>query len=252
MSQDSADSWLLAAFADPARELWGLIGGGAERRAAVRRLGPPAAEPADEAASGAWRPAPELALSPAGGSADAVSATAGADDVLRLLRVSGTHRGGGEPLALEAPAVVYVGPTVAKLDSIRILVAWFPDDRSVAISAVRPRGGHADKDVVSVLVTGAGVVPDDPVAPGEPEPLQVFDPRLSTTYNGHGVPIRAGLELWLGPDEDSDQRPLRVSSESTGDRLAGEVGNLSLEAYGQRCHSRGQNGIGIYALLRPY
>ncbi len=251
MSQDSADSWLLAAFADPTRELWGLIGGGAEHRAAVRRLGPAAAEPADETATREWSPAPELALSAAGATADAVSATADAADVLRLLRVSGTHSAGGEQLALEAPAVVYRGPTLAKLDSIRILVAWFPDDRTVALSASRPRGGHADKDVVSVLVTGAGVVPADPVAPGEPEPLQVFDPRLSTTYDGQGVPLRAGLELWLGPDEDSDQRPLRVSSESTGDRLAGELGNLRVEAFGQRCHSRGENGIGIYALLRP-
>lgn len=261
MSQDSADNWLLAAFADPTREVWGLIRGGAERQAAVRLLGSPsspreprsspAAAAPDEAPSREWSAAPELVLSAADGSADAVGATVGAADALRLLRITGAHSAGGEPVTLDAPAVAYAGPTLAKLDSVRILVAWFPDGHAIALSAARPRGGHADKDVVAVMVTGAGMVPADPVTPGEPEPLQVFDPRLSTTYDARGVPLRAGIELWLGPDEDSDQRPLRLSCESTGDRLTGELGNLNLEAYAQRCHSRGEDGLGVYALLRP-
>ena len=32
----------------------------------------------------------------------------------------------------------------------------------------------------------------------------MFDPRLSTTYNGAGEPRRFGIELWLGEDEDGD------------------------------------------------
>ncbi len=250
MSEDSADSWLLAAFADPARELWGLISCGLERQVAVGRLQSPAAGTTDGLPTPEWSPAPELALSSAGASGP-VSATADAADALRLQRITGTHDPDREPMALDAPAAVFAGPKLAKLDSVRILAAWFPDDRSIALSAVRPRGGHADKDVVSVLVTGAGVVPADPVAPGEPEPLQVFDPRLSTTYDGRGDPLRAGLELWLGPDEDSDQRPLRMSCETTGNPVSAELGKLHLDAYPQRCHSRGEDGVGVYALLRP-
>jgi len=251
MSLDSADNWLLAAFADPTRDVWGLIRGGAERQATIRVLGSSAAAPTDEAEDREWRPAPELVLSSSDGSADAVATTVDAAETLRLLRISGAHSAGGEPLSLDAPAVLYAGPTLAKLDSVRILVASFADGRVIAVAAARPRGGHADKEVVSVIATGAGMAPGDPVASGEPDPLQVFDPRLSTTYDGRGVPLRAGLELWLGPDEDSDQRPLRLSCESTGDRLAGELGNLDLEAYAQRCHSRGEDGLGVYALLRP-
>lgn len=41
MSENS-NSWLLAAFADPARELWGLVSGGPERHVAVGRLQSPA------------------------------------------------------------------------------------------------------------------------------------------------------------------------------------------------------------------
>jgi hypothetical protein len=255
MSQDLADSWLLAVFADPTRESWGLIRGGPERQAAVGRLGSLAAAPADGPPAAAWSRAPGLELTSAGSPEHTVSTTAGAADALWLVRITGTlsgpHDDGGELFELDVPAVAVAGPRLAKLDSIRIFAAWFPDDRSIALSAVRPRGGHADKDVVSAFVTGAGVVAGDPVAPGEPEPLAIFDPLLSTTYDGRGVPLRAGVELWLGPDEDSDQRPLRVSSESTGDQLAAQLGNLHLEAYAQRCHSRGEDGIGVYALLRP-
>jgi hypothetical protein len=254
MSQDPDDSWLLAAFADPAHKLWGLIRGGPERQAAVGRLGSPSAAPPEGRPADGWSPAPGLELRSADGSQEAVSTNVGAADALWLVRITGTldanHGLGGEPLELDAPAVVFAGPTVAKLDSIRILAAWFPNDRAIALSAVRPRGGHADKDVVSALVTDAGAVPADPVAPGEPEPLQLFDPRLSTTYDGRGIPLRAGLELWLGPDEDSDLRPLRLSSESTGDRLVADLGDLNLEAYAQRCHNRGEDGAGVYALLR--
>jgi len=247
-----ADNWLFAAFADPVGEVWGLVRGQREREAAVGRLGSLAAAPADATTQiNGWNPAPELELTVADDSAGPVAATADGSDAIWLLRINGTHGAGGERLEIDAPAVAVAGPKLSKLDSVRILAAWFQDDRAIALSAVRPRGGHADKDVVSVLVTGAGAAPADPVTAAEPEPLQVFDPRLSTTYDGRGIPLRAGLELWLGPDEDSDQRPLRLSAQSTGDRLAAELGDLHLDAYGQRCHNRGDDGVGIYALLRP-
>jgi len=228
MARDPADSWLLAACADPRRGLWGMIFGGAEQRAVVRNIDSPGT---DAELTGALR------LTPAGDPVGPVAATEDAGERIALLRATGAA-GADEP-ELDAPAFGFAGPTLAKLDSVRILAAWFPSDRAVGVAAVRPRSGRADRDVVTVLVTG------------EAEPLAVFDPRLSTTYDGQGAPLRAGLELWLGADEDSDQRPLRLATESTGDRLGAELGELRLDAYPQRCHSRGEDGAGVYALLRP-
>ena len=74
MSEDSAANWLLAAFADPARELWGLISGGLERQVTVGRLPSPAAGATDGEPTPRWTPASELALISAG-STGPVSAT---------------------------------------------------------------------------------------------------------------------------------------------------------------------------------
>ena len=61
---------------------------------------------------------------------------------------------------------------------------------------------------MSVLVAGADLVPAEAAATTDPRPElnapQIFDPRLSTTYNAEGAPLRAGIELWLGADEDRD------------------------------------------------
>lgn len=232
--------WLFAAFAGSA--VWGVIGCEGEPQAAVGRLGSPVGE---------WHQAPELELTTSRGAGVALSATPGAADAFSLGRVSGTHAAGGESLTLDVPAVAVAHPSLAKLDSARILAAWFGPDRAIVLSAVRPRNSHADKDVVSVAVAGIDPFAADQATGAEREPLQIFDPRLSTTYDGQGIPLRAGVELWLGADEDSDQRPLRLSAESTGDRLTGEIGGLRLDAYAQRCHSRGEDGAGIYTLLRP-
>jgi hypothetical protein len=242
MPQDPADSWLLAACADPRRDLWGLIFGSGEPRAVLRRIDASAAAPRGEIYTGDPDQTTPVQLTPADESVGPVAATERASEAIAIVRVSGAGATSldEEPLELDAPAFGFVGRSaLAKLDSVRIVAAWFPSDRAVGLAAFRPRGGHADKDVVTVLVTG------------EPEPQQVFDPRLSTTYDAGGAPLRAGLELWLGADEDGDQRPLRVASESTGGRFSAELGELHLEAYPQRCHNRGEDGVGVYALLRP-
>jgi hypothetical protein len=168
-----------------------------------------------------------------------MAATERAGEAIALLRATGATGLDEQPFELEAAAFGFAGPSLSKLDSMRIVAAWFPSDRAIGLAAVRPRGGHADKDVVTVLVTG------------EPEPLLVFDPRLSTTYNAQGAPLRVGVELWLGADEDGDQRPLRLASELAGGRLNAQLGELHLDAYPQRCHNRGEDGVGVYALLRP-
>lgn len=234
MSSDPADSWLLTAFADTRHGVWGLLLGGAQPRAVIRTIGSLDGAPPDT-----WNPAAGLALSPGGDGAGSVSATEGAARGLQALRVSDAQTPeDGEPLEVDAPAFGFAGPGLPKLDSVRILAAWFPSQRTVALAAVRPREGRSDAEMVSVLVTG------------EPEPLTVFDPRLSTTYDGDGKPVRAGLELWLG-EEDGDHHPLRLSSESNGDQLSADLDDLRLQAFSQRCHAWGEDGVGLYALLRP-
>jgi hypothetical protein len=238
MSHDWPDRWLLAAAADPRTGLWGLVRGGPEPHAALAKLGSPAAE---------WNPEPELELAVTNdGFATPLATTPDATDALWLLRIAGPH---------EAPAIAVARPELSKLDSIRVLAACFPNGRAIALAAVRPKSGRADKEAVSVLVAGADPFPAETGATAdaqpEPKPPRIFDPRLSTTYNAQGAPLRAGIELWLAADEDGDQRPLRLSAESTGDRLTGDLGNLRLEAYAQRCHSRGEDGLGVYALVRP-
>ncbi len=62
----------------------------------------------------------------------------------------------------------------------------------------------------------------------------MLDPRLSTTYDEHGEPLRVGVELWLGDDEDGEQWPRRVAGAATGSR----VDNGKLSAYALQCVSR--------------
>jgi hypothetical protein len=85
---------------------------------------------------------------------------------------------------------------------------------------------------------------------GEREGISVFEPRLSTTYAGDGTPIRAGLELWLGETEDGEQFPRRVAGERSGPFARHGPPPQRVEAYGLRCHARGEDGIGVYVLMR--
>lgn len=126
------------------------------------------------------------------------------------------------------------------VESVRVFAACFSAEHAVALVAVRPAGAKGqDRDVVAAASLG------------EREGLSVFDPRLSTTYAPDGAPLRAGVELWLGEgeDEEDEQYPHRVAGESTGDRAVSD--ELGLCAYGLRCHSRGEQGRGVYVLLRP-
>ena len=92
--------------------------------------------------------------------------------------------------------------------SARLVAAWFDDGSSVGVLARRPKGANGqDKDEIEVALAGAAAEAG----------IKVFDPRLSTTYNGAGDPRRFGLELWLGEDEDGEQRPLRIGGEATGE-----------------------------------
>ncbi len=90
------------------------------------------------------------------------------------------------------------------------------------------------------------------VARGEEHAL-VFDPRLSTTYDGHGAPRRVGIELWLGDQRTrtrtASTRPRRVAGAATGSYVVGTAAGTPFSAYALECVSRGEMGAGIYVLL---
>jgi hypothetical protein len=78
------------------------------------------------------------------------------------------------------------------------------------------------------------------------EPAAVADPRLSTTYDGDGHQRRAGLELWVGGEDDYPRR-------GGGSVLCGssvELGQLRLDCAFFGWTLDGREGVGRYDLLR--
>lgn len=166
------------------------------------------------------------------------TATAEGPDLLELCRVRGRINVEGADRELDLPGVQCAALNAGKLGSVRLLGVWFPDGRSMALAAVRPKSTSGqDRDQVVVLGSG------------EEQPL-VIEPRLSTTYDAAGAPRRVGVELWLAESGDGEQRSRRVAAEATGGSLTMSEGAAPVAAYALRCHSRGAVGTGVYALLR--
>jgi hypothetical protein len=135
----------------------------------------------------------------------------------------------------------FPGPIdVERYDSIRAISTWFEPDEAIAVTAFRARKakGH-DGDLIAAAMIG----PEHSTA--------VDDPRLSTTYEAEGWPLRAGLELWLPSPEDSEQQyPRRAAGEALGARAHAQTATLDLRAEPFRWHSRGRDGAGMYILAR--
>jgi hypothetical protein len=160
-------------------------------------------------------------------------------DAPMLCRVTGTVTAGDEHAVDCAGVRVLVpAPKSAKAApaSARMVAGFLDDGATVALVAVRPRNaGHQDGDIVSAALFD----PDAWVG--------VTEPRLSTTYDGSGTPTRTTLELWVG--EGDNEFPRRAAGEVSG--LGGSVAadGLALQASPLTCHSRGQGGAGVYALV---
>ena len=76
--------------------------------------------------------------------------------------------------------------------------------------------------------------------------LRVDEPRLSTTYDEDGRQVRAGLELWVGEEDDYPRR-------AAGEVLCGstlDLGDLRLDCAFLRWRMGGRSGVGRYDLLR--
>jgi hypothetical protein len=128
---------------------------------------------------------------------------------------------------------------LAKLESVRAVSTWFEPDEGLTLTAFRGRKAKAhDGDVVTAAVLG----PENSAA--------IEDPRLSTTYDAGGWPVRAGLELWVAREDEEEAYPRRASGEATGARAETADGELELRAEPFRWHSRGRDGAGMYILAR--
>jgi hypothetical protein len=121
------------------------------------------------------------------------------------------------------------------LDATRTVWAWLDDGTGVSLTTVRPAGARShDRELAwAVLLDPAGNT-------------HVSEPRLSTTYDEDGRQRRAGLELWIGEEEEHAHR-------AAGEALAGstlELGRLRLDAAVFTWHMNGRSGVGRYDILR--
>ena len=117
----------------------------------------------------------------------------------------------------------------------RSVSAWLEDGTSLTVTAVRPAGAenHADEATWGALLDAEGTIP-------------LADPRLSTTYDADGHQRRAGLELWVGEEDDYPRR-------GAGQVLCGssvELGQLRLDCAFFVWQLDGRDGIGRYDMVR--
>jgi hypothetical protein len=120
-------------------------------------------------------------------------------------------------------------------DAVRVLAAWIDDGTGVVLRAIRPAGraAHGDEASWAAVLGAAGN-------------LRVDEPRLSTTYDDAGHPRRAGLELWVGADDDHPRRA--VGEVVCGATVA--LGRLRLDCSFVRWRMAGRSGVGRYDVLR--
>src|SRR5689334_16666141 len=154
----------------------------------------------------------------------AVARAGGMEGYEQLCRVRGTVRVDGRerPVrGLGQRGHSWGNPDWDRIALTRSVGAWLDDGTGVVIAAVRTAGvqSHADE------ATWAAAL--------DPQRIRrIEDPRLSTTTDGAGRQIRAGLELW---GEDDDEFAFR----GTGEAVAGatlDLGGLRLDCAFFRWH----------------
>lgn len=163
-----------------------------------------------------------------------VAAVEGTEGYEQLCRVTGTAAG----VTIEGAGQrghSWGNPDWDALELTRSVSAWLADDAlgGIALAAARPVGAsHAAESIAAMIVEAGEAVP-------------VFDPRLSTTYDGDGHTRRAGLELWV----TEDGYPLRAAGEVVCGTTM-DLGALRLDLAFMRWHAEGREGVGRYEILR--
>ena len=163
---------------------------------------------------------------------------AGVQGYEQLCRVTGNVTHGGRThvvRCLGQRGRQWGGPDPGRVELARTVSAWFAEDRAMTLAAVRPAKskGHIDEAL-------AGFVFEDG------EPLAIDDPRLSTTYDGERRLRRAGLELWMGEEDDHARR---MAGEVLCATLL-ELGEQQLESAFFSWRMEGRSGVGRYEVLR--
>jgi hypothetical protein len=256
MTEAQLDSFRALAFGDLETGIWGaaLLSPAGATASFADTLELDAGDAGDEwllAAAGV-----ELRFTPSSERA-AFGPAVGADGFVQLGEVRGALRRSGaeEEVGCVGICSELIVPAVP-YESIRCATGWLGPDLGFAALAVRPRGadGH-DADIVACAWLEDGA------------PLELDEPRLSTTYSAAGLPLRAGLELWPVEEErDSDDAggehapedekaeeparyyPRRVAGETERDASRLELPGATIRVELFRWRTRGREGAGVYAL----
>lgn len=233
------------AFGDPAGGTWGAVVQLGQDVALASCAG--AAHVRLSAEGGLWRvdgegislavepaPAPVPAPAPAEPAPDSPQGPRAPHE---RCRVTGRLPGpGGSDVDLPGVRISLADDEAGPVGSARAFYAWFPDDRALALLALRPpraRDHEADRTAATMF---------------EPEQVvAVSEPRLSTTYGSDGNPRRASLELWV--QEGEEEYPRRAAGEARDRALQDVLGGLRLTAVPMLCHGRGEDGAGVYLLV---
>ncbi|MGN6188697.1 MAG: hypothetical protein ACTHOE_07340 [Conexibacter sp.] len=182
----------------------------------------------------------EAISAPAELSAGAVAASAaGLRGYEQLCRVTGAVRSGGERTKVDCLGQrghQWGAPDWERITLARTVSAWFEDGNGVTLASVRPDDAtaHAHEAVSAWLLDRDGIV-------------TVGEPLLSTTLDGEGRQLRAGLELW----EDGDERP--YPHRAAGEAVCGttlDLGRLRLDCAFFQWRMEGRRGVGRYDVLR--
>lgn len=166
------------------------------------------------------------------------TALGGLDGYEHLCLVGGTVRVAGserEIRCLGQRGHAWGEPGWEGTELIRNVSAWLDDGMGVSLASARPVNArsHADESAVCNLL-------------GSEEAAGVSEPRLSTTYDGDGRHLRAGLELWMS---DDDGYPHRGSGRAfCGSTL--DLGALQLDCAFFEWTLDGRTGVGRYDILR--
>jgi hypothetical protein len=200
----------------------------------------------------------ELRFTPTSDAAPFLPATPAIEGHVQICEVTGAVRVEGVEREIECLGIrIELTPPESKLESARLAAAWFGAGLGTAAVALRPaRARGHESDLVACAFVDDG------------QPLEIDDPRLSTTYTDAGVPLRVGLELWpVEPphddatnegdeqpeDEGEDERPAyyprRLAGESARDGSELVLPGTTLRAELFRWHTRGREGAGVYVIV---
>jgi hypothetical protein len=181
----------------------------------------------------------EAVSSPAALSDDNPAArAAGMNGYEQLCSVKGVVLVGGKPVnvrCLGQRGHLWGSPDWSRIELARTLSAWLDTGSGLTLTSVRPaKAKHHDEEIVAGFVITGG------------EPVEIFDPRLSTAYDSENRQRRAGLELWM-------QEEGGLAHRAAGEAVCGttmDLGELHLTSAFFHWKMEGHSGAGRYDVMR--